>query len=185
MGSPDSSDNELLKGLISRDESVLRKFYSLYFRGIRRFVRANRGNDEDAQDLFQDAMLVLYQKVRNGDFILTCSPGTYLYSVSRYIWFKELDKRKRMTGKLIDIEDYIDTDNDVIRINEKNERLLFFRKCLGQLPEDCRKVLELFVKGFSIARITTIMGYGSEQYTRNRRYRCKSALISKIKSVFD
>lgn len=185
MGSPDFSDNELLEGLISRDEGVLREFYTLYYQGIRRFVRSNNGNEEDARDLFHDAMLVLFQKARSEGFKLTCSPGTYLFSVARYLWLKELGKRKRISGNVVDVEEFIDPDNDTDQINEKNERLLFFRKCFEKLPEDCRKVLELFTKGFTIAQITGIMGYSSEQYTRNRRYRCKATLMNHIKALFE
>jgi RNA polymerase sigma factor (sigma-70 family) len=182
---PDFSDKELLKGLISRDESVLKMLYHLYYQGIRRFVRSNSGNDEDARDLFQDAILVLFQKARSGDFNLTCSPGTYLYSVCRFLWLKELGKRSRFTNKIAELEEFIDPDSDINEISEKNERILIFRKCFEKLGKDCKKVLELFLKGKSIAEITRIMEYGSEQYTRNRRYRCKSALINNIRSLFD
>ena len=184
MGSAEFSDSDLLRGLISRDERVLREFYNLFYQGTRRFVTSNNGSDDDARDIFQDALLVLYQKSRAHDFNLRCSPATFLYSVSRFLWLKELGRRKWTTG-VIDTENFIDPGNDIGEINEKNERLLFFRKCLGELPEGCRKVLTLFTKGFSIAEITKIMGYGSEQYTRNKRYRCKSTLIKNIRKVFD
>jgi len=179
------SDAELLNGLISRDERVLQEYYKLYYPGIRRFVRSNSGNDEDARDIFHDALLVLFRKVKDGVLTLACSPGTYLYSVSRLLWLKELGKRKWTSGNLVDTENYVDTDNDIGQISEKNERLLYFRKCFEELPEDCRKVLALFTKGFSIAEITGIMGYGSDQYTRNRRYRCKSTLMKSINAVFE
>jgi len=184
MGSAAFSDTELLKGLVLRDERILQEYYNLYFKGIRRFVLSNKGNNDDARDLFHDALLVLFQKARSNEFILTCSPGTYLYSVSKFLWLKELGKRKRLVGP-VDYEAYMDTDSDISLIHEKNERLLFFRKCFEKLPDDCRKVLTLFMKGFSIPEITDIMGYGSEQYTRNRKYRCKSALIASIKAEYD
>lgn len=185
MRSPGYSDQELLNGLISRDEKVLKKFYSLYYQHVRQFVRSNNGSDEDARDLFQDAMLVLYQKAKDHKFKLTCSPGTYLYSVSRFLWLKELAKRKWTSTRYVEMEDVIDTDDDIGILNEKNERLIFFRKCFEKLPEDCKKVLGLFTKGLSIAQITGIMGYGSEQYTRNRRYRCKATLINIIKALYE
>jgi RNA polymerase sigma factor (sigma-70 family) len=182
---PDFSDKELLKGLISLDESVLKMLYHLYYQSIRKFVRSNSGNDADAKDLFQEAIMVLFQKARSGDFKLTCSPGTYLYSVCRFLWLKELGRRTRINKKITELEEFIDPDGDINEINEKNERLLVFRKCYEKLPEDCKKVLKLFVNGKTIADITRILGYGSEQYTRNRRYRCKNALINSIKSLFD
>jgi DNA-directed RNA polymerase specialized sigma24 family protein len=81
---------EMLAGLKSRNEKILREYYKLYYGGIRHFVLKNSGNEEDARDLMQDLLLVLFQKVRSDSFKLTCSLGTYLFSVSRLLWFKEL-----------------------------------------------------------------------------------------------
>ncbi len=184
MNSVNFTDDELINGLISRDESVLKEYYHQYYKGVRRFIRSNQGNDEDARDIFHDALLVLFTKLRCPDFKLSCSPGTYLFSVARILWLKHLRKYSRITGQANDW-DIEDCDGDIEQLNEKNERLIYFRKCFEELPEDCRKVLTLFTKGYSIAQITEILGYGSEKYTRNRRYRCKSTLINRIKSVFD
>jgi RNA polymerase sigma factor (sigma-70 family) len=178
------SDAELLNGLATQDEKVLREYYVLFYQSIRRFVLSNNGNEEDARDLFQDALVVLFQKVRGGNFELTCSVATYLYSISRYLWLKELNKRKWVTYKSVDLEDFIDTSSDIIEISEYNERLKMYRLHFDKLSSDCKKVLSLFMEGHSIAEITQLMGYSSEQYTRNRRYRCKSWLIDSIKAKF-
>jgi RNA polymerase sigma factor (sigma-70 family) len=178
------SDAELLNGLITRDEKVLREYYALYYPGIRRFIISNNGSEEDARDLFQDALLVIFQKVRGGQFELTCSLGTYIYSISRYLWLKELNKRKWVTRKSFDLEDYIDTGSDIGQISEHNERMKLYRAYFDKLSSDCRKVLSLFMEGHSIAEITAIMGYSSEQHTRNRRYRCKTSLIDSIRTEY-
>jgi RNA polymerase sigma factor (sigma-70 family) len=185
MRSVNFTDSELLNGLISRDKRILREFYVLYFKSIQRYVLANKGNNEDARDLFQDVMLVMFQKVRTGNFKLTCALGTFLFSVSRFLWLKELGKRKWVSYTPVDHEDFVDTDSDIAAVNEKNERLIFFRRCFDKLSESCRKVLTLFTEGFSIAEITKMLGYKSEQHTKNRRYRCKLSLINNIKAEYD
>jgi RNA polymerase sigma factor (sigma-70 family) len=178
------SDTELINGLISKDERILREYYNMYFHGIRRYVLSNNGRDEDARDLFQDVLLVMFQKVRDGKFKLTCALGTYLYSVSRFLWLKELGRRKWISYQPVDHEDYMDIDADIVLINEKNERLLFYRKYYEKLSENCRKVLSLFAEGCSIKEITKVMGYKSEQHTKNRRYRCKLSLIRSVKGDY-
>jgi RNA polymerase sigma factor (sigma-70 family) len=182
MRSVKFSDAELIQGLISREEIILREYYALYFQQVRRLVLTNNGTDEDARDLFQDVLMVLFQKARDENFILTCALGTFLYSVSRFLWLKELNRRKRISNKLVDHEDFVDADADIDMINEKNERMVFYRKYYEKLSESCRKVLSLFAEGYSIAEITTVMGYKSDQHTRNRRYRCKLSLINSIKN---
>lgn len=178
------SDAELLSGLLTRDEWILKAYYTLYFKSIRRLVLSNTGNEEDARDLFQEVLLVLFQKVRQEHFKLTCSLGTFLYSISRYLWLKELGRRKWININInpADMEDFGDSDPDIQEISEYNERFRFYRSHFDKLSAACRKVLQLFTEGHSIAEITLIMGYRSEQHTRNRRYRCKLMLINGIRA---
>ena len=183
MSSVKYSDNELIAGLISRDERILKEIYRSYFKSIHIYVLSNRGNDEDAKDLFQEAMLVIFQKSRDGNLNLTCSLGTYFFSVSKYIWLKELAKRKWVSHS--EYPDVSDIDEDIEMISEKNERLIFYQRCFDSLSENCRKVLLLFSEGMSIRAITSALGFRSDQHTRNRRYRCKSALIKNIRSQYD
>lgn len=177
------SDTEMLAGLKSRNEEILKAFYKLFYSGIRHFVLKNRGSDEDAKDLFQDVLLVLFQKVRSESFVLTCSLGTYLFSVSRLLWFKELTRRKHISATSFILEDYADIDKGIHEIAELNERLEIYRRNFESLSADCQKVLKYFIEGMSIAEITRKMGYKSEQHTKNRRYRCKLSLIRQIKST--
>ena len=177
------SDEEMLAGLKSRNEKILLAYYKLFYSGIRHFVLKNSGTEEDARDLFQDVLLVLFQKVRNESFTLTCSLCTYLFSVSRLIWFKELSKRKHISAASF-IEDFEDINRDIHETAELNERLEIYRENFENLSPDCQKVLRYFIEGMSIAEITRKMGYKSEQHTKNRRYRCKLSLIKQIKNAY-
>ncbi len=178
------SDVEMIAGLKARNEKILRAYYKLFYSGIRHFVLKNSGSDEDARDLFQDVLLVLFQKVRNDSFVLTCTLGTYLYSVSRILWFKELNRRRHISAGSFMIEDYADNDRDIHETTELNERLEIYRKNFDSLSIDCQKVLRYFIEGMSITEITRKMGYKSEQHTKNRRYRCKQSLIRQIKNTY-
>jgi RNA polymerase sigma factor (sigma-70 family) len=177
------SDAELLKGLLARDEKILRVYYVKYFEMVRCFIRNNNGSEEDARDIFQDTLLVLFQKVRKETIQLTCSLGTYLYSISRYLWLKELARRRWIAHNPVDLDEFFDATADIGQISEQNERLFLYRLHFDKLSEDCQQVLNLFMEGHSIAEITLLMGYSSEQYTRNRRYRCKSSLIRSIRAT--
>src|SRR5512147_165298 len=124
MRSGSFSDSDLINGLITQDQEILKEYYRRFYNGIRRFVISNSGNEADAQDLFQDALLVIFQKSRKNNLVLTCSVGTYLYSVSRHLWLKELNRRKWVV-RVQENEEVADLDGDIVSIHEKNERLLF------------------------------------------------------------
>lgn len=177
-------DSVLLKGLISQDKKIVKAFYESFFDEVRRLVLFNNGNEDDAKDLFQDVLVVLFQKARDDHFKLTCTLKTFVYSVARFLWLKELTKRKRVWRMPVDEGEYADPDADIEQVHEKNERLVCYRRCFDKLSPGCRRVLSLFQQGHNIAEITALMGFKSEQHTKNRRYRCKKALMESVRSEY-
>jgi hypothetical protein len=73
---------------------------------------------------------------------------------------------------------------DVYEIHEYNERMFLYRSHFNRLSEKCKKILSLFLDGHTVKEITVIMGYGNDQHTKNRRYRCKKSLINSIRTTF-
>ena len=64
---------EILEGLLNRDTDVLDFIYDQYFYPVKVFISRNSGTEEDAKDIYQDAVLVIYQKVKEGNLALNCS----------------------------------------------------------------------------------------------------------------
>ncbi len=177
------TDNELLDGIKLKNTIILQFIMKDNFLSIKQMVLLNGGSESDADDILQESLIVLYRKIREDNFILTCSLKTYLYSVARLKWLKEL-KRKQRVEMLTDEEEYMIDETDSIEDEiENEERQRIYREKYEELGEDCKKVLKLSVTGTSIAEITEIMGYSSEQHTRNRRFKCKETLIQKIRNT--
>lgn len=177
------SDSDLLNGLLSCDGIIITRLYDLFLDHVKKFVKNNHGTKDDAMDLFQDALCVLYQNARKKDFVLSCTLKTYVLSIARTIWLSRLKEMKRDNLVLnTPEEDYL-TD-DFYAVYEYNERMFLYRKYFNRLSESCRQILTLFLEGRSVREITLIMGFRSEQHTKNRRYRCKKSLIDNIRDTF-
>jgi len=174
------SDQELLEGIIDGDPQVLKLIYTENFPGIRHYVFLNSGNEDDAKDIFQESLILLYNKIKSPDFILSSSLETYLYSICRFVWLKELSSRKKYV--IIENEDLsiISDEKEIIEILERNERLSLYREKYKELSDDCKRVLKMFLNNIPTKEITQAMGYRSDQHTKNRRFRCKKSLINKI-----
>jgi RNA polymerase sigma factor (sigma-70 family) len=174
------TDEELADGIVRKDERIVRVLYSEYYSGIKQMIKNNSGSEEDAKDIFQEALIVLYQKLNDTGFKLTSSLNTYLYAVARILWYRELRRRKDLliTDKFIEQFDHQEIQESI----ERKERLDFYRKKFEELSEDCKKILQLFLNNIPIRDITKLMGYSSDQHTKNRRLRCKMSLINRIKS---
>ncbi|MFN0030698.1 MAG: RNA polymerase sigma factor [Flavobacteriales bacterium] len=140
-----------------------------YFPKVKNMVKQYGGSSADAEDVFQEALIILSRKCANPDFTLTASLDTYLYSVCRFTWCDELRKRKRIPPSELSIN-LSDAENDWTE-NEHNFKLA--EKALAGLGEKCREILQLFyIAKMNMADIAAKYGYSSEQSARNQKYKC-------------
>jgi RNA polymerase sigma factor (sigma-70 family) len=180
------TDQEILQGILRSDREVILHMYHQYFPMVHRFVLSNSGTEGEAEDLFQDIMILLFDKVNKEDLILTGSFYSFFFVLMRNKWFNQLRRKRiepRANGRLID--DYTESAGDYIpdqQTLENAEKERIFYTWFATLGEECRKVLLLFIQGNSIKEVTRLMGYNSEQHTKNRRYRCKVSFFNKIKN---
>ena len=172
-------DSDVLKGIAQRNPQTIRQVYTKYFSSIADLVLNNKGTIEDAKDVFQDAMMVIYEKSLNPDFELKYSLHTYLYTVCRNIWLKKIRKKSDVGVSLPENLELIaeDTFEEEILWREK-ERL--FRKKFKELGKGCQQVLELFLKGTSMEEIAKAMNFSSVGYAKKRKYKCKNQLVKLI-----
>src|SRR5688572_1434850 len=87
-------DVQLLEQLKTGDSASFQLLYKFYFPSVASYIKQNTGSKQDAEDIFQEAILVLLQKVRQPDFVLTSALKTYLYAVAKNLWLKRLRERK-------------------------------------------------------------------------------------------
>jgi RNA polymerase sigma factor (sigma-70 family) len=173
------SVEEIIQGIYERNEKVIYFIYEEYYRIIRQMVNTNSGNDSDADDVFQDAIMVLYRKIKEKKLNLYVAFGTYLYAVAKKIWQNELKRRTQKSCSLVDCDD-LHNDDDIEIDLIKNEKHKLVWDHFEKLSKDCQKIIRLFIDGHSITEVTNIMHYSSEQHTKNRRLRCKNSLITRI-----
>lgn len=174
------TEKEIINGIIAENDDVLLYIYKNSYRPVRHLITTNSGNEEDARDIFQEALVILFKKLKSNNLRLYCSVSTFIYSIARLLWLKELKIRGKEVSGYNDYDNYVDENSNIIKVYEYNERLSFYRRIFEQLSEDCKKILQMVMKSFTIQEITKIMGYSSEQHTKNRRYRCKKALVNRI-----
>jgi RNA polymerase sigma factor (sigma-70 family) len=176
------SESALLEGIKKHDNNVLSYIYKKNFETIRNLIRKNNGNDEDAQDIFQEAIIIIYKKIKEEELELSCSFSTYLYSVCKLLWLKQLEK-KRIRAESFTNGEEIDEITSVIGHNlETNDEYKLYQKHFNKLNKDCQKVLRLFLEKVPLKEVAEIMGYKTEQYAKKRKFECKKKLIESIKN---
>ncbi len=173
-----SLESKQLQALLKNDRKGIEAIYKEMFPNIRKWVQRNSGNEQDAGDVLQDAIIVVFEKASQPNFELTGSFYSYLTSVCRFIWLRKLKKNSRTTGNL-PIEKDISEDASIETILQEEERVALFQKYYNTLNEVCKKVLKLFFEGRKMKEIATQMGY-AEKFARVKKHMCQKKLISKI-----
>ncbi len=175
------SDSEIIRAIEKQNQAFINSsmhfLYSQYFHPVKNYVLKNSGNADEADDLFQDALVIFYVKVRKGEYRKTSSLKTYLFGIARNLWLKEL-RRRRTAHKHLKVEDESDFQEELII--QKSQMTI--RKVMELINEECKQLLiDFYFEGKTMASLTTKYGLGSEAATKNKKYRCLQKLISLVK----
>ncbi len=183
----DYSNPELLNGILRNDTSVLQYIYKNFYSKINFFIKKNNGDDDDANDIFQEAIIILYRKLKANDLVLDCTFETYLYSVCRFLWLKQLERIKLERENIKDNHEYNEDlyDDGLEKIVDQNERYRLYQKHFVNLGKDCQKILQLYFDKVPLKNIAQIMNFKSEKYAKKRKFKCKEYLIKSIKQDLD
>lgn len=176
------NNDELLNGILRNDNVILQHIYKNFYYKVNLYIKKNSGNDEDANDVFQEAIIVVYRKLKANDLVINCAFETYLYSVCKFLWLKQLSKQKSEKEMIVDSPLFeSEFDHDFSELVEKNERFKLYQKHFQLLGSDCQKLLQLFFDKVPLKQIAQIMGFSGEKYVKKRKFKCKEYLVTSIK----
>jgi RNA polymerase sigma factor (sigma-70 family) len=172
------TQNGIIEGLRRRDKDVLKYVYKQYFPMVRYFIIRNQGSEEDAEDIFQEAVVAVYQRVRKKNLSLDCAFKTYFYSVVRHMWLQYLE-RNRIQYEFSDMDEFLLLEDKELYEDFQSKKVIFQKHFLD-LTELCRKVLLMFVEKTSFEDIAASLGYKGRQYAIKRKYECMKSLINRV-----
>lgn len=178
------SEEEIIHAFKNNDRSFIRNLYAMHLPVISRYVSHNNGEADDAKDLIQQAMLIVFQKVRNNEFELTCSFKTYLYSICKNLWLKELRKKKVENKTSLDPDEMEEGELFIEVENEYDYSIQYFlyRWHFHNLSSICRDLLKMTLAKLSYDEIAERLNFTDGEIARKKKYRCKELLIKRIKS---
>jgi RNA polymerase sigma factor (sigma-70 family) len=176
------TNEKIIEGLKSRDTATINHIYKQSYAQVRFFVTSNSGSVMDAEDVFQDTIVLIYQNIAKEGFYLTCSFSTYLYAICRHLWLQRLSKHKvnyEIIDSTIGHDPWEDAENFREMLTE-SEKYKLFQKHFSLLKKDEQKVLSLYMSKVPAKEIAKIMGFKSDKYAKFRKYLCKEKLKNMI-----
>jgi RNA polymerase sigma factor (sigma-70 family) len=170
-------DSEVLARIVKGDETALEFLYKKYYRMMTKLVISNSGTEEEARDVYQDALIVFWEKAKKGDLVMTSKISTFIYSICLNLWRKELDRKSRLSNEEKENFEFIET--------EREERIKVIRDCLDELGETCKKILMLYYfDGLSMNEIADQLGYANTDTAKTKKYKCKKRLDELVKAKY-
>lgn len=149
--------------------SALYEHYPL----VEKMIYRSGGTRHDAKDIYQEALIILYNKTKNENFRLTAKLSTYLFSVCRFLWMDEAKKRGKMPIDKLSEENDPGLQEDISMDIEKEKKMQLAEKAIASLGEKCREILRLFYfDKKSMEEIAKLLGYSSENTAKNQKYKC-------------
>ena len=175
------SDQDVLSALKKgNDDAVLSFLYKMVLPKVKHYIKTNRGNEDEAKDIFQDAVIIFYKKVKLDQISQDTNITAYICHVAKNLWINRAKKLNR-TIELPD-EDYHPAEEDNFLdqlISEEKKNAV--RNLLSQIGEECQKLLKYSVyDNLSMKEICAKMGYSSENVAKTYNYRCKQKLVQLV-----
>lgn len=181
MSKPNSkhTDYQYLTGIKTNNTLILKNIYDAHLPAIIKHIKQNKGTTDDAKDVFQEAILIIYEKAQNPEFKLSGSFFSYLYGVCKFLWLRQLKKKHRTEITFDGDEGLI--DEDLERLAFEEEKYQLFKDVFAKLGQECQKVLQAFFDKIPMRKIATQMGY-TEQYVKLKKYKCKESFVKMMQA---
>ena len=148
---------------------------------IAHLVCSNSGTEQEAKDIYQEAVIAFYRKVQFPEFRLTCKIKTYLYEVCRRLWLKRLAEKKRQPRGMEVMEFFSGVEEEMTDIEEKENRYACMSKAMQELGEPCLNIIkDYYLQDLSMETISNKYGYTNADNAKNQKYKC----LQRLKKLF-
>lgn len=158
--------------LLSRAE-IITGWYKKVFPLVASYVKRNGGDLESAREIFQDTIVLYYEKLRSSDFKPEKNDEAYLLGIAKKQWLKHCTKTFSY-GSLENIE-----------LTEENAPVLLAQKLmhyLKQAGEKCMDILQAFYyEQQSMKQIAHQFGYTNERSATVQKFKCLEKVRNQVK----
>ena len=172
----------LRNALLTNREQALTRLYRRAFPLVQRLVQKQGGSTQDAQDVFQDALVVFYEQVAGGTLVLTASASTYLVGIARHRWQHERRRRARLPHAMLPDDAQGPAAEEPAAAAEP---AFAVRDYVERLGAKCRQVLlSFYYFQQPLAQIAEANGYRSVRSATVQKFKCLERLRESVRAAF-
>jgi RNA polymerase sigma factor (sigma-70 family) len=180
-------NKEIIACIKSRqNEKALSYLYSHTLKKVKGYILKNNGSIDEANDIFQDAVIIFFKAVISDKFDNEHSVDAFIFSISRNLWINTAKRRRKLV--------HVDIENEPLAENSKSqlEQIISKEKreainlAYSKLEDTCRKLLGLIAyEKISMKELMVKLNLTSENAAKTMHYRCKQSFHKIIKENAD
>ena len=172
-----NEDARILDQMRRGDEEALVKLYKQNERPVTAFVIRNNGTQDDAEDMLQEAIVVLWERVVTGKYEHSAKLSTFIFATVKNMWLRRLARARREVVSDMSLDAGPDDEKSALDSVVENEEASLMAAALNKLGDPCRTLLLLYYwEELSMEEIARRMGFANSDTVKSKKYQCKKAL---------
>ena len=178
-------DQRYITGLVNNDTSVINEIYKRCAGKVKSWITFNNGSEDDAADVFQEALMDVYRQGKYKSLELSCPFEPYLLLICKRRWLNQLKKRS--------VSPVTNSEEDLLHIGEdtfahadelenQQQQSELFYSAFSKLGDRCKEIISWSMKGEAQEKVAEMLGvtYG---YLRKKKSECMASLIKMVQSI--
>jgi RNA polymerase sigma factor (sigma-70 family) len=179
-----NEESKLLNALRNGDDHALVDLYHQNRKSIASLVIRNHGTEDDVEDVLQEALIVLWERIHHGSFEYKAKLSTFIYATAKNIWFRHVSRQQREFSISDNSYEVADKESTPLEELEENERILSIQQAMEQIGNPCHDLLLLYYwEDLSMEEIALKLGFANADTVKSKKYQCKKALERLVKNV--
>lgn len=174
----DDKDKEFLERIFNNDKRAISAFYNEYSKEIERKVFSLGGSEDDAQDVFQETIIIVYELRKENKLLFEGKFKAYFCGIAKNIYLKEY-RRKKIHGRFVESKQFNADGVDMEALFDKAEKYRIFYKHFNRLSEVCKQLLREDAEKKSHAEMAAKLGY-TANYSKVKKNSCKRTLCQNV-----
>ncbi|MBK8568208.1 MAG: sigma-70 family RNA polymerase sigma factor [Saprospiraceae bacterium] len=139
---------------------------------VENWVLGHGGSREEAQENFQDALVIFDRNVRSNKYEGTGTWEGYFFGIARFCWFERRRRLKPATTELLPV--HLDKKAESFEVQfMEEERKEVLRQALENMGGRCKEILTLYKSGISYQEMAEHLGMSSAEMAKKECYRCR------------
>ena len=168
--------------MVKKEETSEELFIRLYLQAFpltAAYVHKTGGTEEEAKDVFQDALVVYYEKVVCGQVALRYSEKSYLFGVVKNLWKHQRAVQSRYTSVFCRQDNGLPDIPDSVYTEVSAPGLL---QLLSTAGRRCMELLRAaYYENLSAGALAERFGYRSTHSATVQKYKCLEKVKETVK----